>query len=413
MIRTLFNGTYGSGKHGGVETVLVSLLKGFRDVPAELIHGTVAVSAGDVAWIEDNLPPSWTVLELPKPTGPLVRRWAKHLRAVPGADPILGRLRSSGPLHYSLPDLPPQARAIGAHVVHNPTPFAWRTELPSVVQPHDFQHEHLTHNFSREDLATRRAIMRQLVDLPSRVVVGTKQVRQDALAFMNGLDASRIDVIPLAPIYYRPQSDPRISSLVGSHPFVLYPAVNWSHKNHASLLQAVGALRSKGVPVRLVLTGSRAASGVDLAKLVSASGLREHVIDLGYVSPHALAYLYKIARLTVVPTAFEAASYPAWEAFTYGCPVAISAVTSIREQCGDAALYFDPGSPRDIASCIETLWTDATLRAHLISKGRERVQPYTPSVTAWRFLASYNRAVGLQGPANEIERQFAAEAPAF
>jgi glycosyltransferase involved in cell wall biosynthesis len=36
-----------------------------------------------------------------------------------------------------------------------------------------------------------------------------------------------------------------------------------------------------------------------------------------------------------------------------GCPVAVSSTTSLPEVCGDAAAYFDPTSPEDIARAVE------------------------------------------------------------
>ena len=52
--------------------------------------------------------------------------------------------------------------------------------------------------------------------------------------------------------------------------------------------------------------------------------------------------LYASALFMIVPTLFEAVSFPVLEAFANGLPVACSNVTSLPEQVGDAALLFDP-----------------------------------------------------------------------
>ena len=44
----------------------------------------------------------------------------------------------------------------------------------------------------------------------------------------------------------------------------------------------------------------------------------------------------------------------------------------MREQCGDAALYFAPQSVEEIQSAMNRLWEDEDLHSSLIKKGLER-----------------------------------------
>lgn len=83
-----------------------------------------------------------------------------------------------------------------------------------------------------------------------------------------------------------------------------------------------------------------------------------------------------------------------WEAFLAGAPVACSAVTSLPEQAGDAALLFDPDRPEEMAGAIARLWTDAALRERLIARARERVAEFTWDRTARTFRAHYRRLMG-------------------
>jgi glycosyltransferase involved in cell wall biosynthesis len=56
---------------------------------------------------------------------------------------------------------------------------------------------------------------------------------------------------------------------------------------------------------------------------------------------------------------------------------------------GDAALLFDPRRPEEIASCVEQLWQDETLRTSLIERGRRRVEERSWSLVAEEFRALY------------------------
>ena len=96
----------------------------------------------------------------------------------------------------------------------------------------------------------------------------------------------------------------------------------------------------------------------------------------------------------MIPTKFEAASFPLWEAFSAGVAAASSNVTSLPEQAGDAALLFDPDSLDDMAAAIDRLWNDSALRRLLIERGRARVDAFRWDRTARTFRAHYRRLAG-------------------
>ena len=96
----------------------------------------------------------------------------------------------------------------------------------------------------------------------------------------------------------------------------------------------------------------------------------------------------------LIPSKFEAASFPLWEAFLAGVPAACARVTSLPAQAGDAALLFDPDDVDEIGATLLRLWSDAGLRSTLASRGRKAVQAFTWSRTAALFRAHYRRIAG-------------------
>ncbi len=72
------------------------------------------------------------------------------------------------------------------------------------------------------------------------------------------------------------------------------------------------------------------------------------IIFKGYVKDNGLESLYKYCELFIFPSLNEGFGYPPLEAMKYGRPVIASAVTSIPEVCGDAAMYFSPYSIEEI-----------------------------------------------------------------
>ncbi|WSH02332.1 hypothetical protein U8P71_04700 [Rhizobium ruizarguesonis] len=55
----------------------------------------------------------------------------------------------------------------------------------------------------------------------------------------------------------------------------------------------------------------------------------------------------------------------------------ISDKYGMREQCGDAALYFSPQSVEEIQRAMSRLWEDEALSSVLIKKGLERASLWT------------------------------------
>jgi glycosyltransferase involved in cell wall biosynthesis len=176
---------------------------------------------------------------------------------------------------------------------------------------------------------------------------------------------------------------------------LLYPAQTWPHKNHVALLRALALLgRRHGLTIPLVCTGRTTAHLRTIEAAVGDLGLRGLVSFVGFVSPAELVCLYRMCRAVVVPTLFEAASFPMFEAFVLGAPVACSDVTSLPEQAGDAALLFDPRSPDEIAEAIRLLWTEPDLRETLIARGHVRIRSSSWRDTARTFRAHYRRIAG-------------------
>jgi glycosyltransferase involved in cell wall biosynthesis len=190
---------------------------------------------------------------------------------------------------------------------------------------------------------------------------------------------------------------------------VIYPAQTWPHKNHINLLKAVAILRDRGLNVPLVFTGRRNAAAARIDRAIDELNLRALVTWLGFVEPDELMSALASADALVVPSRFEAASGPVWEAFAAGVPAACSAVTSLPEQLGDAGILFDPDDPADIAEAIRRLWCDEALRSALVNRGRERVAQFSWDRTALTFRAHYRRVAGRR--LDESDAEFLATPP--
>jgi len=371
------------GNGGGVATVVLGLAQGFAQLDADDLALTFVTYRDTGGWLNGHVGAQASVYEVAQPNRASVvrnrmrvsayRRHALRLTLAPGRDVVMD--------------------AVPSDVVHLPRQGAGFVSAPFIYHPHDLQHRHLPEFFTPRQHASREVKYAAMCERAAAVAVGTSWVKDDLIAQM-GLDPNRVHVVPLAPFVSEPTGSPDVQGLDLPPRYLIYPAAGWGHKNHDRLFRAMAQLRDRGVTVPLLLTGSRTAGGVDLDALVAATGATGLVRHLGYLSPAQLAAVTEGASAMIVPTLFEAASFPIWEAFRLGVPVACSDVTSLPRQVGDAALIFDPYDVEAIAKAVEVLWTQPDVSADLARKGRARVGGLTWMATARHFLALYRLLAG-------------------
>lgn len=169
------------------------------------------------------------------------------------------------------------------------------------------------------------------------------------------------------------QPDERILDRFGlqQRRFVLAVGSLSPHKNLAAADRGVALARLEDVD--FVVAGG-ANPGVFADR---AASLPRSVKYVGRVSDGELRALYERAACFVFPSLYEGFGLPPLEAMACGCPVIASAAASIPEVCADAALYFDPRVPEELAAKLRQLLDDEPLRARLRKRGLERARQFT------------------------------------
>jgi glycosyltransferase involved in cell wall biosynthesis len=84
---------------------------------------------------------------------------------------------------------------------------------------------------------------------------------------------------------------------------------------------------------------------------------------------------------------------PVLEAMAHGCPVVAANIPSLREICGDAALFCDPKDPTDIAAKIRMLEKDQLLAVRMRSLGAARVKEFSWEKCAMETFAILSRVI--------------------
>jgi glycosyltransferase involved in cell wall biosynthesis len=171
-----------------------------------------------------------------------------------------------------------------------------------------------------------------------------------------GIDDERLLIMPFSPSPFL-ESDVNhdknevLDFYQLSEGYFYYPAQFWAHKNHIRILEALLLLKEKGIDYKVVFTGRDKGNYSHILKFVSQHGLGGQVRFLGFVPAEHIRGLYEGCRALVMPTYFGPTNLPPLEAWTLRKPVIYSA--HLREQAGEAAIYFNPDEPLELADAMQ------------------------------------------------------------
>lgn len=383
---------------GGVSQAVISLataLSSLRDCrPGEEFIFITLESAGD--WLDAHVSGPCRLYKIPRnwksklsrtPIGPVAKAAQQLVRNLFPPAPA-GILSSDG-----------TAERLGAAVIHFPTQEGYLTSLPNIYQPHDLQHLHLPQYFPPADLTWRNLAYPRYCTKADIVLVESSWTKEDVAKQYN-ITPDKIVVSPFPPATrdYREPAAEEVEALkhrLRHENFIFYPANAWPHKNHLRLVEALALLKRQGLVVPLVCTGGITPFFAEIEAAISQLGISDQVQFLGYVSKTSVKTLYRLCTAVVVPTLFESVSFPIWEAFQAGKPVACSTATALPQQVGQAGLLFDPHDPEAIAASIKSLWLTPPLREQLGKAGTARLQQFSPDRMALHIRALYRQIAGV------------------
>jgi glycosyltransferase involved in cell wall biosynthesis len=178
------------------------------------------------------------------------------------------------------------------------------------------------------------------------------------------------------------------------------------YRNFETLIRALPTIRRELAPrpVRLFLT-CKLAPGANpgayrperAAALVRQLNLSEEVVELGSVPYSLLHQVYRSADVYVTPAYAESFAHPLVEAMSSGLPVVASDLPVHREICGDAGVYFERFSPKDLAYRILAVAGSSGLAGQLAQAGTVRASAFS-----WRRhidqILSLARELGPESP---------------
>jgi glycosyltransferase involved in cell wall biosynthesis len=178
------------------------------------------------------------------------------------------------------------------------------------------------------------------------------------------------------------------------HRYVLSFCALEPRKNIATLINAFTLLAQQRSfsDLHLVIAGAEGWSQKSIRRVAQRSAARERIHFTGVVKERDKAHLYRHAELFVYPSLYEGFGFPPLEALRCGVPTLVSAVSSLPEITGGAALLVDPNRPAELAEVMNEALSDARLRTHLIERGYARAKQFVWQNAAAQTLAVLERS---------------------
>jgi len=218
-----------------------------------------------------------------------------------------------------------------------------------------------------------------------RIIAVSESTKRDICSFYS-IPAEKVDVIYHAVSSdFFTESDSRLSI---NQPYLLQVGGRMHHRNFMRLAEAF-SLSPIHKDYLLVCAGEPWSE--EETAFIKKLGIENRVKLFQNPSNEILRSLYQQAKMLVYPSLYEGFGFPLIEAMACGTPVATSKNSgSIPEVAGDAAHYFDPRDPSDIARTIEELLNPATAQG-LVEKGFENIKRFSWDQTAEKTLQCYRK----------------------
>jgi glycosyltransferase involved in cell wall biosynthesis len=284
-------------------------------------------------------------------------------------------------------------------LTHSPTPLVLPSAGKKIVTVYDLcflEYPHLSDDESRYVFSPR--IEQSLCLADSIITISCFSREQVLNRFSLDKDKVHVTYLGIHHAFWREVAQEEIEQVKSKFnlpsSFLLFVGALEPRKNIGNLIEALKIVHRQYGRIPLILVGGKGKDFANILNKIDVHDLKQWVLLTGYLTDFELRSVYRLATAFIYPSYCEGFGLPLLEAMCSQTPVIASRTSALPEICSDAALFFDPDQPGDMAEVILSVLKDADLKEDLVRKGEKRVLDFSWKSTAEQTLGIYRSLVG-------------------
>lgn len=232
----------------------------------------------------------------------------------------------------------------------------------------DFQHHHLPHLFSPEEIENKNRNIAAIARSTGTLLLSSQTALADFQRFYPSATVNTVVWRFTSTLKADPNQDPRqqLSAYNLPEKFIYVANQFWKHKDHATLFEALGRLRQGGMIIPVVCTGHTEDPRdpdyfLSIKSLLKAQRIETQTIILGIIPRDIQCALFRVAAIIVQPSNFEGWSTVLEDAKALGRPIIASDIPTHQEQLVETAQtrLFHARDVTDLAETLAATWVSA------------------------------------------------------
>ena len=295
--------------------------------------------------------------------------------------------------------IPRVLKKIGADLFLSPDGYlSLRSKTKQVAVFHDLNFEHYPQDLPLLERWYYRTFFPKYAFKATRIATVSEFSKSDIISCYH-INPDKIDVVHnganeiFQPISELEKKKVRANFTLGCAYFIYVGSVH-PRKNMVNLFKAFDIFKAENISqVKLLVVGQKKWWTKKMHQSLKQMTHKSEVVFTGRVDNKDLQMLMASALALTYVSYHEGFGIPIVEAFCCDTPVITSAITSMPEVAGDAALLVDPFSPLSIAGAMQKINEDGHLRDELILRGRERRKLFSWQKTADNLWKCIEKAI--------------------
>nr|WP_314773080.1 glycosyltransferase family 1 protein [uncultured Porphyromonas sp.] len=299
--------------------------------------------------------------------------------------------------NYSIPRLVREAKVDLFHGLSNELPLGlYRAQrVGTVVTIHDLAFIRYPQYYKPIDRLLYRRKYGASARAADHVITVSEQTRRDVIDIF-GVEEERVTTVYQGCSERFAQIQPEEvaaarQALRLPQRYMLFVGSIEERKNLLLAVEALAQLQDK--ELHLVAVGRRTPYVQQVLDRARRLGVTSRLHLLYQVGATYLPGIYGGAEVFVYPSRFEGFGIPIIEALNAGVPVIGATGSCLEEAGGPTSLYTDPDNADMLASLIDRVLIDISLRRLMIDEGRSYVERFTPKRIARDLSQVYEQVM--------------------